>query len=630
MRPVKFTALVFVALVTVINLCAVKAYAIPCAGLSMITGRDTVCAGDAINLSDSTVGGVWSSSDTAKAIVNPYTGLVTGVYGGSATITYATSPTCYVTKMVVINALLPIIGDTSVCAGSSTFFSDLTPGGAWSINNISVATINPSTGVAYGLASGITVVTYTLPNGCTRKQILQVIGLPLNYYVFGGGIYCEGTAGVTIGLNGSDTEINYKLYRNDTAVGDSLNGTGGAIFFGPIAPTGMYTIVGMNVRTGCSKQMSNVAVVGTTPANVPSVSITSSTGNDTVCLLAAATYSAVPVNGGPSPSYQWYVNGASAGTGPTYSYMPSNGDEISVTLFSTAVCALPGTADTSMIVSIIPRVSPTVSIYVLPSDTVCLFTPVTLEAASVYGGPSPVYRWMKNGISSAVGSSYTYLPEDGDHILAVIKSDYQCLNVDSAYSNIENITVQPLLIPTVSVTAHPGTTIGVGQYDTLVVTVLNGGTALHYQWEINSSAVPGATNDTFVSNTIADQDTVTCVVTSAEFCGGLPASAGLVITDTLIPTVYVSDIRSFENLRLAPNPNSGTFNIEGTLGGDVPAAKIDVTDVLGQLVYTLTEPMQKGLLKAKVSLDAGLTNGVYFVRISAGGAAAVKRFVLSR
>ena len=609
----------------------VNAFATPCAGLSSISGRDTVCAGGFMTLTDSTTGGVWSSGDTTKAIINASTGSVTGILGGTATITYTLSPGCFVTRVIVINALLPIIGDTAVCAGSSVVFSDLTPGGTWTSNNTSVATITPGTGVGYGVASGITVITYTLPNGCNRKQVLQVNPLPLNYYVFGGGIYCAGTGGVTIGLNGSDTGINYKLYRDDTVFVDSLDGTGSAIFFGPIAPEGVYSIIGVNIHTGCSKRMSDIATVGTTPLNIPSVSIASSTGNDTVCILAAATFSAIPTNGGGSPSYHWYVNGASVGSGDTYSYIPDNGDVVEVVLYSTAVCAIPGTADTSMIVATIPRVSPSVSISVSPSDTVCLLTPVSLVASAVYGGPSPTYRWIKNGYTATIAPTYSYMPSTGDNVLAVIYSDYQCLLTDSAYSNNVNITVQPLLIPTVSATAYPGTTIGVGQTDTIVAIVINGGTALHYQWQINGIDIPGAIDDTLISNFSAGLDTVNCVVTSADFCGGIPYTASLVITDTLMPTLGVGAAgRGASNIQLLPNPNNGTFMVQGTFPGGRDEAVIEITDVMGQIVYSDHTPAQKGVFKTSVQLRSELANGVYLIRISAGGTAVVRRFTLSR
>ncbi|WP_193372059.1 Ig-like domain-containing protein, partial [Pedobacter agri] len=50
-------------------------------------GTNTVCVGSTTQYSNSTSGGVWSSSNTAVATVNA-SGLVTGVSAGTATIIY--------------------------------------------------------------------------------------------------------------------------------------------------------------------------------------------------------------------------------------------------------------------------------------------------------------------------------------------------------------------------------------------------------------------------------------------------------------------------------------------------------------------------------------------------------------
>ncbi len=611
---------------------SVSAQPTPCAGLASISGPDTVCAGSYISLTDSTGGGSWSSSDTTLAKIDAF-GLVTGVLGGNAVITYQLSPGCFATRNIVINALLPISGDTAVCVASTIVLSDLTPGGTWSSSNASVATVNPGTGAALGIASGNTIITYTLANGCTRKLSLIVNPLPLNYYVFGGGDYCAGTGGATIGLNGSDVGINYELYNNDTGFVDSLHGTGSELFYGPISVAGNYTIIAINWVTGCSSHMSGIASVGITPLNIPHVSIQSHTG-DTVCVFSSATFTVVPVNGGATPYYQWYVNGTPMGSttaSDTFSYLPTSGDNVSVTLYSDAVCAIPNTADTSVIVTILPRQTPSVSLSVSPGDTVCELTPVTLVPAPIWGGPSPTYRWIKNGLTATIAPGYSYMPTSGDNIFCVLYSDYQCLNIDSAYSsNNINITVLPLLVPTVTVTARPGTIIAVGESDTVIAHVVNGGTALSYQWEINGTPVPGATSDTFVSSTFANQDTVTCVVTSLNFCGGMPATDSVVITDTMVTTGIENTTQYRSSINIFPNPSSGIFAIEGALGTTSKEAAIEITDMLGQRVFSETVPIQNGVLKTSIGTANLLTDGVYLVHISANGISTVKKLVISR
>ncbi|MFI5195520.1 MAG: Ig-like domain-containing protein [Chitinophagales bacterium] len=59
-----------------------------------ITGRDTVCIGTPHALSDAGSGGVWSSTNSSVATVDPATGVVTGVTAGIDTIKYMVMNTC--------------------------------------------------------------------------------------------------------------------------------------------------------------------------------------------------------------------------------------------------------------------------------------------------------------------------------------------------------------------------------------------------------------------------------------------------------------------------------------------------------------------------------------------------------
>jgi hypothetical protein len=59
----------------------------------------------------------------------------------------------------------------------------------------------------------------------------------------------------------------------------------------------------------------------------------------TVCNGTSVTYKAIPTNGGSSPTYQWKVNGTNVGTNSqTYTYVPLNGDQVSVVLTSSDLC----------------------------------------------------------------------------------------------------------------------------------------------------------------------------------------------------------------------------------------------------------------------------------------------------
>jgi hypothetical protein len=73
-------------------------------------------------------------------------------------------------------------------------------------------------------------------------------------------------------------------------------------------------------------------------------------------------YMATPVNGGASPMYQWKVNGINAGTGlSTYSYVPSNGDEVSCVLTSNEICTTGNPAISNTIPMIIVNTNTTIN-----------------------------------------------------------------------------------------------------------------------------------------------------------------------------------------------------------------------------------------------------------------------------
>ncbi len=111
-----------------------------------------------------------------------------------------------------------------------------------------------------------TVVASNITTGCTSNMAgsatVTVNPLPTMYTVTGGGNYCQGGTGVNVGLNASNTGINYKLYNGATLVG-SMNGTGSGFNFGLQTTVGTYTVLATNISTGCSTVMSGVANVGT-------------------------------------------------------------------------------------------------------------------------------------------------------------------------------------------------------------------------------------------------------------------------------------------------------------------------------------------------------------------------------
>lgn len=86
--------------------------------------------------------------------------------------------------------------------------------------------------------------------------------------------------------------------------------------------------------------------------NVPSVTMSTS-ATTALCIDTAVTFTAVPVNGGTAPTYQWQLNGGNVGgnsplftTNGTFTM----GDVITIIMVSNATCAVPDTVQDFMLV----------------------------------------------------------------------------------------------------------------------------------------------------------------------------------------------------------------------------------------------------------------------------------------
>ncbi|MFP5040597.1 Ig-like domain-containing protein [Parasediminibacterium sp. JCM 36343] len=141
--------------------------------VAAITGTATVCVGSTTQLSNTLPGGTWSVDNTAIAIIDG-TGLVSGVSGGTAVVTYKVSNSCgndSKTATITVNstpnvpAITVIAGSTTLCKGSTIQLGNALAGGVWSVDNATIATVN-NNGLVVTFSSGISVVTYKVSNSC--------------------------------------------------------------------------------------------------------------------------------------------------------------------------------------------------------------------------------------------------------------------------------------------------------------------------------------------------------------------------------------------------------------------------------------------------------------------------------
>ena len=144
-----------------------------------ITGSNHVCAGAAITLSDFSTGGTWSSGLPGIATIGSLSGIVTGVSGGSATISYTVPMGCIVTYNVTVNSVPVITGLTTLCAwGDTLTVYDADHTGSYSSTVATVLNLGGGAGRITTFAPGTSTVTYTLPSGCTATESFIVNPLP--------------------------------------------------------------------------------------------------------------------------------------------------------------------------------------------------------------------------------------------------------------------------------------------------------------------------------------------------------------------------------------------------------------------------------------------------------------------
>ncbi len=614
-----------------------------------VTGGGNYCAGGSgvhVTLNGSSTGVSYQLYRAGLTIVGA------PVAGSGATLDFGSVTMAGTYTVVATNVATScssnMAGSASVAIDAAPTAHSVTGGGNYCPGGtgVHVGLGASNTGISYQLYNGTTAVgapmagtglgsldfglqttsgTYTVvatnsTTGCTSNMTgsaaVVINTLPTAYNVIGGGSFCNGGAGVHIGLASSAVGVNYRLYSSFTGL-SIVAGTGGPIDFGLVAAGGTYTVIGTNVSTGCSSNMTGTATVTVNPAVTPSVAISTGVG-DTICEGSFINFTTSIAHGGSTPAFHWTINGVAAGTSANYGYIPVNGDVIAVTMTSTEMCATPVTVTASKTMTVDPRKLPVVNINSNPGSVVCQGTSVTFTAIPAYGGNNPTYAWTKNGSSAGTLGTLTYVPSNGDVISCVLTSDYHCRLAPTATSPVVTMEVDQPTAPVVTIAANPGLSISAGQAVTFTATVVNGGPAPAYQWLVNGSAVTGATGPTYTSANLFDGDSVACHVLSSGGCPGLlgTRSVGVHVIGVGVHEVNSS---SASDIKLIPNPNKGVFTVKGTLGTATDEdVTIEITDMLGQVIYKTKAEARNGEINQRVQLSSAVANGMYILNLRSG------------
>ncbi|HRH65384.1 MAG TPA: T9SS type A sorting domain-containing protein, partial [Bacteroidia bacterium] len=349
--------------------------------------------------------------------------------------------------------------------------------------------------------------------------------------------------------------------------------------------------------------VSNALTVSIVSSFAASVAIQADTTH--VCQGTTVNFSALAVNGGLNPVYQWKVNGFVAGSNsPLFPVVLSNNDIVTCEMSSGHSCAIPATAvSNSVQVSVDLFVTPLVSITGLPV-AVCYGDPVQFTPLPVFGGSSPLYEWYVNGIFTiATGGTYSDSTlSNQDQVYCVMTSNENCVTTGTANSNSVTVTVNAASVPVITETG--GT--------------LNSTVAVSYQWYFNSVLISGADNQSF---TPPANGFYHVVITDANGCTA--SSALYQVTTVGIPEA--GDNNSVFTLYPNPTGSNAILDITGKSGLVADLISVDGKVLLN--VFNGTTVADRLQITIPCST---LANGVYFVRVIRDGGVCIKRLVVTR
>ena len=349
---------------------------------------------------------------------------------------------------------------------------------------------------------------------------------------------------------------------------------------------------------------------GTPPGYKPGPSgtgpaITQQPTSQTVTAGQSATFT-VTATGTEPLSYQWYMNGAAAGTNSrTYTVTAATVGETGAQIYATVTNA-DGSATSATVTLTVNATATAPTISQQPaSATVTAGQPATFSVTAT--GTTPLtYQWFMNGAaagsnSSTFSISQTTTGQNGTQIYVKVSNA-----AGSTTSSTATLTVNQAAPTAPAITQQPtNVTVTAGQPATFTVTA-TGTAPLTYQWFMGGSAVGTNSNSYTISQTTLTQSgaqiyvTVTNSVNTAT-SQTVTLTVNAVQTSTVNVLTYHNDVMRTgqnlsENTLTTANVNSTSFGKVGNLSVDagVDAEPLYVSNLtlagsVHNVVYVVTE-----------------------------------------
>jgi subtilisin-like proprotein convertase family protein len=602
-------------------------------------GASAICVNDITVFTDATSGGTWSITNGTGTASIDASGLVTGLSAGGVTVVYTYSNgTCTnsVSVPLTINTIPAVAaiggGAASVCVNATTAaFTNITPGGTWSIiNGTGSASINAS-GVATGVSAGTVTVVYTVDNGtCSNESavLLTVNPLPSVAAIGGGALY--------VCVNSTTA-----AFTNTTPSGvwSIVNGTGTAsITLGGVVTglTAGNVTVAYTVTNGTC---SNTATQSLTINPLPVIAAIGG-GATSVCIG-----STTPAFTDATPGGIWSINN---GTGTAS--ITVGGVVIGLTAGNvTVVYSVNNGTCTDFVTKSVTVNSLPIANAITGSNTLCAGSTINLNSnASGFG--SLTYTWSSSNTSNATITNagvVTGVSSGLSNITYTVTDGNGCSKISSNFS--VNVSARPTAnITSANTTICDGSPVAITGNVTAngawTLTLSNGATATGFgNGTFNISVTPALTtvytvtslvdancssiaSDLTGSTTVTVNDNVvitTQPVVSQTACSGNSVSISVSATGTGLTYQWRKGVTNLVNggnisgatsATLVLNPvtvGDAAANYNVVVSGAVPCASVTSNNsqlIVNQAVAITTQPVSQTLCsESSVSFTVAAT-----------------------
>lgn len=381
---------------------------------SFTADQQDICVGSTVNFTDLSTGGVtsweWtfdggtpgtSSQQNPSITYNSAGTFDVELIVSDGTLYDTLTEEDYITVSVLPGQPATPSGPTETCQGGEYEYTVMSVGGAttyeWMLDPDDAGILAGSDTLATFVADSLWTGAYTIEvrasNSCGDGPWSPALSANLNYTpeqytLLGGGTYCEGTGGLELVLDGSETGVDYELFVDNVSTGIIEPGTGDTLSFGYHTEEGYYTVTGYT--DNCSEEMEgeNYIEMMTVPgqAGMPS-------GSQMVCNDQVTIYTST--GAAEAVSYTWTLSPDQAGTMTPDSLTVEI--DWSQTYSGTAMLSLYGSnqcGDGPVSDELVISVSMAPSPEVMGPDTACADEPATYLTEE---NPGSLYEWEVTG-----------------------------------------------------------------------------------------------------------------------------------------------------------------------------------------------------------------------------------------